>query len=100
MHGPQGVLGGEIKVPGVTKESGEGGGEQFDQAPAGVRIAVLRRAKPRIECLVLGQPHEPSQEQSPMTIEQLDAGQTERQASRPLELFIRQRCAHRSFPQR
>src|SRR5262249_5175653 len=100
MHGPQGVLGGEVKMPGVAKESGKGSGEQLNQTPTRVRIAVLRRVKPRIKCLVHGEPRAPSLEESSMAIEQLDAGKLQRQTSRSLELLIGQRWPHRHLVRR
>src|SRR5262249_23536921 len=65
-----------------------GRGEQLGQTPAGVPVAFLCRAEPRIERLGHGEPRAPSLKQSPMTIEQLDAGQTQRQPSRSLELLV------------
>ena len=96
MHGPQGMLGGQVKVPGVAEEAGEVGGEELDQASAGVGVAVLGRAEQRLECVVLGQPIAPSLEQLTMAIEQLDAGEPQGQAPRSFELLLRQ---HRGAPQ-
>jgi len=74
----------------VAEEASECRDEQLDQALAGVRIAALRRSEPRIEFLVHGEPPPSSLQQPPMTIKQLDAGQTQHQASRSLELSARQ----------
>src|SRR5215470_12049998 len=95
VHGPQRVLGGLIEVPRVTKERGDVGREQLDQLPGGVRIAAFYSREPLIDSRARDELHAAPLEELTMTVEQLDTGQPQCQAPRALELFVRQRCAHR-----
>ncbi len=79
-----------MEVPGVAEEAGEVGGEQLDQMAAGVRVTVLRRAEQRVECVGPDEPVALSPEQLTVSIEKLEAGQSECQSPRSLELILRQ----------